>query len=110
MRDKIGLFMLEDEEGKVSIQLYADIERLKEAFSNLVRLESNQSARATIVCLEFRDGVTVETAESKNLPVEQVPANERPDGIVLGEGPLFLPREGESDGDKENPDTGTQSA
>jgi hypothetical protein len=93
MRDKIGLFMLEDEDGEVSIQLYADTKQLKSTFANLVRLESNKSARATMVCLDFGDGQPKVDAVSKDLPVESVPADERPDGIVLGKGPLFLPDE-----------------
>ena len=100
MRDKIGLFMLEDEKGEVSIQLYADVEKLKAVFPNLVRLENNEPARATMLCLEFGDGEPVVTASSKNLPVELEPADERPDGIVLGEGPLFLPKEKEDSDEK----------
>jgi hypothetical protein len=105
MRDKIGLFILEDDKGEVSIQLYADTEQLKAVFPNLVRLESNQAARATMLCLEFEGGEPKVTVESKSLPVESVPVEDRPDGIVLGKGPLFLPKEDEKekeDGNKED--------
>jgi hypothetical protein len=98
MRDKIGIFLREKEDGSIDVQLFADPVKLAEMFKNLKGNIGEEPTRATMLALTFEDGKAVVEAESKDLPVEPVPAEERPDGIVLGKGPIHLPKKEEDDG------------
>jgi len=104
MRDKIGLFVLEAEDGEVSVQLFGDIDNLKTIFPNLVKTHGDKGARATMLCLEFGEGQPVVVVDSKMLPVEPIPVDERPDGKVVGGDPVFLPKKESEESDSEKVD------
>ena len=99
MRKKMAIFLMEDGDGPVAVQLYEDPAVLAGLFGNLAGKPGDKPSRATMISLEFEGGQVSVVANSKELPVPMVPEDERPDGLLLGGGPIFLPKEKKEAGD-----------
>jgi hypothetical protein len=84
VRKKLGVMLMEEEDGSVSVQLYNDPNDLKESFNSLTGKPGDKPQRATMLSLDY-SGDVVEAAE-KNLPVIPDKSNV-PDMHVLGKGP-----------------------
>lgn len=93
MRDKLGILLMEEEDGKIAVQLFADPAKAKESFDNMPGKIGQPPQRATFIRLDYTAGVTVAEAWSKDLPVPQVPPEQRPDGYRIGEGPITFKKE-----------------
>ena len=90
MRDNIGMFIVEQENGSIGVQFYADSAKGLEAFTDLTGKPDQKPHRATYVVLDWQ-GKKIE-AMSKDLPVLPEDPNTRPDGWRLGEGPIHFPK------------------
>ena len=82
MRDELGVLLVEDEKGEVSVQLFADPVKAREIFQQLT---DARRLRATFLVVNWK-GKTVE-ALARELPVSL--EGERPDGWKVGVGPIF---------------------
>ena len=88
MRSQLGVLLMEEVGGEVSVQLFADSLKAGEAFDNLVGRPVDPPRRATYLALGFDEkGVSISNSVSKMLPVLE-PMENRPDGWVLGDGPV----------------------
>ena len=89
MRDKLGVLLVEAEDGGVSVQLFEDPDRAAGSFEQLKGKPEDKPSRATFLDLRYGPGgVSVGRAARTDLPL---PAAEPPDGWVVGEGPRRLP-------------------
>jgi hypothetical protein len=88
MRSKLGILLMEEENGQIAVQLFADPDAAGESFDNLKGKINQKPQRATYVKLDY-DKATVMSV-SKNLPVPEVPVEDRPDAWRLGEGPIKI--------------------
>jgi len=96
MRDRIGVFLMEDADGKVNVQLYEDPDKLYEMFDGLAGQITDPPSRATAIkVVHGPDGIEVD-ARTVQLPKALDPAKE-PDGWRIGEGPITLPKEDKTD-------------
>jgi predicted flavoprotein YhiN len=82
MREKLGVLLVEDDQGQVSVQLFADPEKAKEIFEQL-RSEIRQ--RATFLTLDWAKKSVEGTV--KEFPVDG--KGERMVGWKIGVGPIF---------------------
>ena len=90
MREKLGVLLMEDSKGDISVQLYSEPEKVAEAFKELKGKPHDKPSRATYLQLWYEeDGVRVKS-EARDLPV---PIEESPDGFRIGEGPIILSKE-----------------
>ena len=89
MRDKLGVLLMEEEDGSVSVQLYSDPDKFVDSFNNMMGKIGQKPQRATLVKLYFEPTVTMQIL-SKMLPVQQPSKDQLPDGWKLGEGPIHL--------------------
>jgi len=93
MQDRLAIVIVETEEGP-GIQ-FLDPDEALESFGSLVKLEDGKEGRATLVSIDYKaDKATV---QAKKLPVEEISKDEQPDGIVLGQGPVWLPKKEEKE-------------
>ena len=95
MRDKLGILLMEEADGQIAVQLFADPDKLKESFDNLKGKVNQAPQRATFLSLFYakkEDGVVLSLRDfvAKDLPVPEVPIEERPDAWRLGEGPIKI--------------------
>lgn len=101
MRKEIGVLLVEQENGDLAVQLFAEIKGVDEAFKNLNGKPGDKPSRATLLSLFYfmdkETGIQVD-GEVKMLPVLE-PLDQKPDGYVLGEGPVMFPKEEVSNGD-----------
>lgn len=86
MRKKIGVLLMEAEDGAVSVQLYQSPEKLREAFDQLAGKPGDRPTRATMLGLHY-DSDVVE-AVTKDLPKPPTNPDDLPDMHVLGKGPV----------------------
>lgn len=88
MRNQMGMMVVEDQKGEVAVQLFAEADGPFKAFDGLVGNPADLPSRATYISLKYgEDGKLEVSAKSKMLPVVE-PVSKRPDGFVLGEGPV----------------------
>jgi len=90
MRDRIGILLMEDQNGEVAVQLFADPITSKAAYENLAGSPVDPVRRATFISLEYGGASRIE-AITKMLPVVNDPQR-HPDGYVLGTGPINFPK------------------
>jgi len=93
MRKELGVLLIEDEKGGISVQLFSEIDGPEKAFLNLTGNPGDKPTRATWVALRYvgKDSVQ-QTVKSKDLPsIEDI--NAIPDGYVLGEGPVTFKKD-----------------
>ena len=83
MRDKLGVLLVEDEAGGISVQLFADPKAAGESFKELRGRTGDKPSRATFVGIAW-SSTCASHVESKMLPE---PVLEASDGWVVGEGP-----------------------
>jgi len=91
MRSKLGILLVEDECGQVSVQLFADGKGVEDAFNNLTGRVGDPPSRATLLMVDYLSENSTRVSV-KMLPVV-VPVEEIPDGFVLGSGPVKFPNE-----------------
>jgi len=90
MRDKMGLFLMEDAGGGVAVQLFAEPDSAEAAFAELKGRPGEPPRRATFMKVVWSgSGVAVE-AETRDLPA---PLAEAPERYVVGDGAV-APKEG----------------
>ena len=87
MRYHLGVLLMEEKSGEVAVQLFAEIPSAVVAFDNLAGKPGDPERRATFLELHFDGGELRVRGYSKMLPVIESTKN-RPDGVVLGEGPV----------------------
>lgn len=89
MRDRMGVLVVTEASGEVGIQLFEDPEAGAASFRELKGRPGEPVRRATFVKLEYNGDGSVKSvaAEGKDIPVPAVPADELPEGYVIGEGP-----------------------
>ena len=89
MRKELGVLLMEDDKGEVAVQLVAELPSVEGAFHNLTGKVGDKSSRATLISLKYREnGIVSEViSRTKLLPVV-VPVEDKPDGFVLGSGPV----------------------
>lgn len=89
MRNQLGIMAVEDHKGDVSIQLFAEVDGPCRAFEDLAGNPADLPSRATYISLRYDDNgkLMVSDVKSKTLPVVE-PVDARPDGFVLGKGPV----------------------
>jgi hypothetical protein len=82
MRKQLGVLLVEDEEGKFSVQLFEEFAKAKEVFEQLT---GSQKLRATFISMDwekkFIEGLVKELPESLK--------GERMDRWELGKGPIY---------------------
>jgi len=88
MRNEMCLLLIEDENGDIAVQLFAEITDVQKAFFNLNGSTADKPRRATLVSLSYSgDDVVNVAAITKIFPkIESI--EDRPDGFILGEGPV----------------------
>jgi hypothetical protein len=86
---------MEEEDGKIAVQLFSDPDKAKESFDNMPGKIGQPPQRATFIKLVYTNTVDDIVAEawSKDLPVPQVPPEQMPDGYRIGEGPITFKKE-----------------
>lgn len=90
MRDKLGVLLVEEEDGSIAVQLFSDPDNAKGSFDNLNGKEGQAPQRATFLNLYYKgDGVVMKDFVAKNLPV----VVEKEDAWRIGEGPVSIPEE-----------------
>lgn len=88
MRKELGVLLIEDDKGEVAVQLFAEVLSVEQAFRDLVGSPADKPKRATLVTLRYgEDGEAKVATLSKMLPVIES-VEDKPDGYVLGEGPV----------------------
>jgi hypothetical protein len=91
MRKEIGVLLMEDKSGEVAVQLFSDVRGSEVAFKDLRGSPADPKSRATLISLRYGDGEVEVASLVKELPVfESVEG--RPDGYVIGEGPVHFPK------------------
>jgi len=100
MNDKLAIVIHENEGGEVRVQRMKDNKKAIESFEQLHGRASDPPSRVTLVTISYDNGNA--TVRAKNLPVQDPPKDEQPDGYVLGRGPIWLDNEEKEDGGKSN--------
>jgi len=95
MREELGVLLMENESGDISVQLYANATEARKSFEQLAGRLGDPPSRATFLELDYKAKSV--KADCKNLPV-RTNKDETPDAWVIGQGPINFP-EGE---DNEN--------
>lgn len=92
MRKELGVLLMEDAKGEVSVQLFAEVSGVEQAFVDLKGSPADPPRRATLISVRYgEDGEANVASMSRVLPVIES-ADDRPDGYVLGEGPVHFPK------------------
>jgi len=94
VRKEIGVLLMEDANGSVAVQLFAETAGVEKAFDDLNGHPGDPQRRATLLTLKYGDDGKVVDARSRSriIPIIE-PVESRPDGFVLGEGPVVFPKE-----------------
>lgn len=87
MLDKLGIVLMEESNGGVGVQLYADPDAMQSVVDDLKGKPYDKPSRMTYIKLYYKDGKVEAKVESKDLPV---PQEEKADGFVLGQGPIMF--------------------
>jgi len=93
MRDRLGVLLMEEENGEVAIQLFSDPDGAKDSFDNLLGTLGQKPQRATFLKLEYMKESRMVSAWCKDLPVPEKPKSEAPDAWILGKGPVRFKEE-----------------
>ena len=91
MRKELGVLLMEDKSGEVAVQLFSDVRGSELAFKDLHGSPGDPSRRATLISLRYGDGEVSVASLVKELPIIE-PVEGRPDGYILGEGPVIFPK------------------
>jgi hypothetical protein len=91
MREELAVILHEDEKGVVTVQLHAATAHAETSFKNLHGKLSDPPSRVTLVSIDYKGNTSV--TKAKDLPVEDPPKEDMPDGIVLGKGSIWLDKE-----------------
>lgn len=82
MRGKLGVLLMEDEDGKIAVQMFAEPNTAESSFDNLVGRVGQKPQRATFLKIQYDGELKVE-AKAKTLPVAEDITR---DAFRLGEG------------------------
>ena len=91
MRERLGMLLVEGEDGDISVQLFKDFVKAREVFRELKGRPGDASSRATFLTLNWPDECKM---ESRELPVLTDKSKE-PDGWRVGVGPIHFEKDGE---------------
>lgn len=93
MRKELGVLLIEDDKGEVAVQLFAEVDSVRKAFGNLAGSPADKPSRATFIPLSYAEDGSLQASSvsSKMLPVIES-VEDRPDGYVLGQGPVKFPK------------------
>jgi hypothetical protein len=94
MREELGVLLMENQAGEVAVQLFSEVKGVEAAFDDLSGSPADKPSRATFISLEYdKDGkFRVSKVSSKILPIIE-PVDNKPDGFVLGQGPVKFEKE-----------------
>jgi hypothetical protein len=104
MREVLGVLLMEEENGSIAVQLFAEPDRAMDSFKNLTGRIGQKPQRATFLKITY-DTDTMEislphgTLTQGKKPVEMlvkdlpVPEPEKVEAYRLGEGPIKLSKE-----------------
>lgn len=87
MRNELGVLLIEDSNGEISVQLFSKPDGVDAMFDNLNGKVTDKPSRATYCKLFYAGGRIHVVAEFKDLPVVK---GDRSDGYLIGEGPINL--------------------
>ena len=88
MRSQLGVLLMEDRNGEVTVQLFAEVSSASRAYDNLMGQPEDPDRRATFIGLNFAgEKVDAQIVKTKMLPIIES-VEDRPDGFVLGKGPV----------------------
>ena len=90
-RKNLAMMVMEDAEGRVSVQFFTNPEKAQEMFGDLTKATDGKNYRATLLALDFEKGKV--EAFSKNLPLPRMDVEKMPDGHRLGTGPIHFQKE-----------------
>lgn len=89
MRKELGILLMEEENGSVAVQLFAEPDKAVASFNNLVGKKEQKPQRATFLKIGY-EGKVVEMLV-KDLPAQEL--FDKLDGYRLGEGPIKISEE-----------------
>jgi hypothetical protein len=93
MRTEIGVLLMEETDGSVAVQLFAETTVAERVFGNLKGHPGDPRRRATLLTLKYGEDGKVEVgSQARMTPVIET-TESRPDGYVIGEGPVNFPKE-----------------
>ena len=101
MREKLGVLLMEDASGEIAVQLFADPDKARESFAQLIGKSDDKPQRATFLQLDYKTAVL--NVSVKDLPIVESKENS-PDGYRLGEGPIYFDKKME---DKDDDSSGS---
>ena len=88
MLDKLGILLVEESNGRVAVQLYADPEAMAPIIKEMNGKLTDDPKRVTYLKLKYKEGkVEIYGGDAKMIPV---PIEDGPDGIQLGVGPVKI--------------------
>lgn len=89
MRDELGVLLVEDGKG-IAVQLFSDPEAMQPAIDEMKGKPSDKPSRITWFNLHYKDGDVRCEVKTRDLPI---PVGEKPDGYMIGEGPVRFNKE-----------------
>ena len=93
MKNMLGILLMEEENGTITVQYYTSPDKALASFSNLAGQLGQKSQRATFLKIDYEKDVVEMFV--KKLPSPEL--MEKLDGYRLGEGPVKM-----DDGDRDN--------
>jgi hypothetical protein len=91
MRDQLGVVLIENLKGDVSVELFSNPDAIQPTIDEMVGKPGDEPTRLTFLKLYYKDGVFTTEAITRDLPfVNPVP---KPDGFLVGEGPIMFKKE-----------------
>ena len=97
MLSKLGVLLMEESDGNVSVQLFGFPDKGREQFRQLKALAGQAQFRATFLDVDWNGKIV--QGESRVLP-ELDEAKDRPDGWKIGIGPIYFPKDSGKTEDK----------
>lgn len=93
MRQELGVLLMENQEGEVAVQLFAEVKSVEKTFDDLKGSPADKPSRATFISLEYDKDGTFRASKilAKTLPIVESVEN-RPSGFILGQGPVHFPK------------------
>lgn len=85
-RKKMGIFIYEQQDGKVAFEMYSDTVKGKKLFDNFQG--NSKEERATFIIIDWENNKS--EMETKKLP-DLGDKSDEPWGYRLGDGPIFEP-------------------
>ena len=90
MRPKVGVILMEEQDGSIEVQLFSAPEQALDSFKQIHGNPADEPSRATFVSLNYEAGKA--GVWTKDLPVTEDRENAL-DGVRLGDGPVWFNKE-----------------